>query len=356
MKVTMGKTRWKIWFSLALLVIICAGGFYLLHRLGYISNIRVSKTKDGWVCSGPIQYNLMYPRSRPIVSNKNLVLLEKYRKRSLRQFLHHSYYITALALTDGHTVYRTKISINGRPLQVLGIWPWQENVVVWGYYQEEPGLFNHICSITILNNRGKILKQFPLTLPLRPMAVDEKNSVLLCQQKVDEKDFEQHLDPQILRMVELPSGTEKFQVKISLFTDLATDQDGNVYINFLNQRNDAWIDYVEKRAPYLSACIEKYSVVPWQKIWSVKVTPEKGYSQLLKCEKNTLWYAVYDEDSAPLVEDKRKWIGGPLNCKTGEAVESQRKCDPYRIEAEVDGKHFLVTRIDDKVHVTVSSE
>ena len=352
----MGKTCWKIWPPLVLLVIIAAAGIYLLHRLGYISNMKVSKTKDGWVCSGPIQYNLMYPRSRPIVSNKNLVLLEKYHKRSLMQFLRHTYYITALAMPDGHTVYRTKISINGHPLQVVGIWPWQENVIVWGYYQEEPGLFNHIPSITILNARGKILKQFPLTLPLKPMAVDEKNNLLLCQQEVDEKDFKQHLDPQILRVLELPSGTEKFQVKISPFTDLATDQDGNVYINFLNQRNDAWMDYAEKRASFLSACIEKYSVEPWQKIWSVNVTPEKGYSQLLKYEKNMLWYTVYDEDGGPLVEDRRKWIGGPLNCKTGEAVESQRKCEPYRIKAEFDGKHFLFTRIDDKVHVTVSSE
>ncbi len=328
----------------------------MLHRLGYISHIRVSKTKDGWVCSGPIQYGLSNTVTRPVISGNNIVLLEEYRKRSLMQFLHHSYYITALALTDGHTVYRTKISINGRPLQVLGIWPWQENVVVWGYYQEEPGLFNHICSITILSNRGKILRQFPITLPLKPMAVDEKNSVLLCQQKVDEKDFEQFLDPQILWVLELPSGTEKFQVKISPFSDLATDLAGNVYINFLNQRNDAWMDYAEKRASFLSTCIEKYSVVTWQKIWSVKVTPEKGYSQLLKYEKNMLWYTVYHEDGGPLVVDRRKWIGGPINCETGEAVESQRKCDPYRIETEVDGKHFLITRIDDKVHVTVSSE
>jgi hypothetical protein len=339
-----------------LLVIIAAGGFYLLHRLGYISNMKVSKTKDGWVCSGPIQYNLMYPSIRPIVSNKNLVLLEKYHKRSLRQFLHHSYYITALALTDGHTVYRTKITINGHPLQVVGIWPWQENVVVLGYYQEEPGLFNKIGSITVLNNRGKILKQFPLILPLNPMAVDEKNSVLLCRQEVDEKDFKQFLDLPILWVLELPSLTEKFQVKISPFSDLATDQEGNVYINFLNQRNDAWMDYAEKRASFLGTCIEKYSVVPWQKIWSVKVTPAKGYSELLKYEKNMLWYTVLDRDGGPLVEDRRKWIGGPLNCKTGEAVESQRKCDPYRIETEVDGKYYIVTRVDDKVHVTVSSE
>jgi hypothetical protein len=366
MKVTMGKTRWKIWLPLALLVIICAGGFYLLHSFGYISHIRVSKTKDGWVCSGPIQYNLMHPRNRPIVSDKCLIILEKYERRYYIKgfkidecpmcFLHDVYYVTALSLSNGHTVYRTKIGINGRPLQVRGIWPWRENVIVWGYYQEEAGLFNHISSITILNARGKILKQFPITIPVKPMAADEKNNLLLCKQRVDEKDFEQFLDPQILHVLELPSGTEKLQVKISPFTDLAADQDGNVYIHFLNQRNDAWMDYAEKRASFLSACIEKYSVVPWQKIWSVNVTPQKGYSELLKYEKNMLWYTVYDRDGGPLVEDRRKWIGGPLNCKTGEALESQRKCDPYRIEAEVDGKHFLITRIDDKVQVTLSSQ
>lgn len=338
----------------------------MLHRLGYISHIRVSKTKDGWVCSGPIRYNLMYPGNKPIVTDKYLIVREKYERSfyikgfkiapCLRQFLRDVYYITALSLSNGHTVYRTKISINGHPLQVTGIWPWQENVVVWGYYQKEPGLFNKISSVTVLNNRGKLLKHFPITLPLGPMAVDENNGVLLCRQEVDEKDFKQFLDPPILWVLELPSGKEKFQVKISPFSDLVTDQDGNVYINFLNQRNDAWMDFAEKRASFLGTCIEKYSIVPWQKIWSVKVTPQKGYSELLKYEKNTLWYAVHDRDGGSLVMDRRKWIGGPINCENGEAVESQRKCDPYRIETEVDGKHYIITKVDDKVHVTISSE
>ena len=367
MKVTMGKTRWKVWLPLALLVIIGAGAIYLLYRLGHISHIRVSKTKDGWVCSGPIKYDWLYSGTMPVISSNNVVVVEKYERSfyikgfkiapCLRQFLRDVYYITALSLSNGHTVYRTKLgSINEHPLQVVGIWPWRENVIVWAYYQEEPGLFNKIFSITVLNNRGKILKQVPITLPLEPMAVDEKNSVLLCRQMVDEKDFKQHLDPQILRVLELPSGTEKFQVKIEPLTHMITDKDGNLYINRLDLKNNDREEYNNKRLSSLSGYIEKYSIVPWQKLWSVSVRPEKGYPIGLKYERDKLWYAIHDRDGGPFPEDRRKWIGGPINCETGEAVESQRKCDPYRIEAEVDGKHYIITRIDDKVHVTVSSE
>lgn len=337
----MRKTRWTIW--LALVLILCLSGVfvYWLYWVGHISHIRVSKTKDGWVCSGPIQYRLGYPKFRPILSGKKVVLVERYKREYKREgfkiaevkmnFLLDSYYITALSVYNGDVVYRRRMSIKGHPLQVLGIWPWRENVVVWGYYQEEPGLDNRISSFTILDTRGKIRKRF--RLDLKPTAVDEKNNLLICG----------------TRMLELPSGKEKFQVKLKLLIDTVTDKNGNVYIF---RRTDQ--PSRDDKSSY-DGYIEKYSVVPWKQLWSVKVTGHKGTPKMVKYEEGLLWYAFYDWhrpgwDS----EDQLSWH--PLDPETGAKIETERQCEPYRIETELNGKQYVVTRLDDELYIKTVSQ
>lgn len=338
----MRKTRWTIW--LALVLILCLSGVlvYWLYLVGHISHIRVSKTKDGWVCSGPIQYYLGYPKIRPILRGKKVVLVERYKREFYIEgfkiaevkmsFPLDSYYITALSVYNGDVVYRRRMSIKGHPLQVVGIWPWRENVVVWGYYQEEADLDNRIGSITILDARGRIRKRF--RLDLQPTAVDEKNNLLICGS----------------RMLELPSGKEKFQVKLKLLIDMVTDKNGNVYIF---RRTDQ--PSHDDKSSY-DGYIEKYSVVPWKQLWSVKVTGRKGSPWMLKYQKDSLWYAFYDpKGGAVHWVDNLIW-DGPLDTQDGTKIETDRKCDPYRLEAEFDGKEYVVTRVDDKLYIKTVSQ
>lgn len=376
-QIAMKLNKKKIWILLAMLVIVVAGAIYLLYWLGHISHIRVSKTKDGWVCSGPIMYDWLYSGTMPVICGDRVVVVERYKrsfyiegfkvKPCTRFFQRDAYYITALSLSNGHVIYRKKISIKGNPLQVWRTWSWRDNVVVGGYYQEKSGHSDRIGLATVLDSRGRITNQFSIPPALGPRAVDEKNNLLLCQQEVDANYLEEdrYLDPQILHMLELPSGKEKFQAEIAPFNHLVTDKEGNVYINFLNQMSDAWADYMKERRASVNTCIEKYSVFPWQKIWSVAITPKNGHSELLKYEEGMIWYSVYDEnadfskdgeedeDRVIYPEDGRKWIGGPINCATGEKMESQQKCDPFRITTRLDSKQYIITKMNDKIYVKV---
>ena len=349
----MRKTRWNICLACVLLVTGLTTVWLYGMRARLFSDIQIKKTEDVWVASGPIEYGLSCPWTRPILSGNRLIIVEKQKRKfyikgfSITRlgmcFSRDDYFVTAFQLFGGHRVYRTNIRVRKNPLQILGIWPWGENVVVCGYCQEEPCLENRIFYITILNGKGRVLNQFPIhahEFPIHtyPMAVDERNNLLICRG---------------LRILQLPSGTEKLTVNLEYCIHMATDKDGNVYVNRLNQRDDNWADYVYKRVPNVSGHIEKYSTVPWKKLWSVEVTPEKGYAWLLKYEDNMLWYAVCDERMGGTIEGRTKWIGGPLDAETGERVETDRTCDPYRIETEFDGRQYVVTKKDDDLHVRI---
>ena len=339
----MRKNRWKIWFVFALLFVAGGGLLYVAYRAGYISHIRIRSTKEGWLCTGPFQYGLDYPCTRPILSGKKIVVVEKYKRQFYREgfkileskkyFLRDTYYITALALSNGDMIYRIKINIKSNPLQILGVWAWGENMVVWGYYQEEPGLNNRIFSVSILNSYGNILKRFPLDV--KPTAVDEKNNLLICGS----------------RLLELPSGKEKFQTQTKLLVDIVSDKNGNVYI----LRRLSGISEGDKNIIY-DALVEKYSCIPWEKLWSVKIPgTAEGYPIMLRYEKGLLWYAFYDERGGTYPEDRRKWAS-PLDSETGARIETERRCDPYQIEAEVDGKLYIVKLIKNKLHVKTVSK
>lgn len=351
--IVMRKSRWKIW--LLLVVGLILGGVFLYNACAddiplavraaaifykwlcsdVISAVSVSETTDGWLCSAPVQYELNYLCSGPILCGSKLVILERYKNPfGLRSFLRDTYYIRGIELSNGHTVYRSKVRINGHPLQVLGIFPWGENVVVWGYYQEEPGLDNRISSVSILNSQGEILKRFPLNV--KPTAVDEKNNLLICGS----------------RLLELPSGKDKFQTQIKLLVDMVSDKNGNVYI----LRRLRSISEGDKNGIY-DALAEKYSCVPWKKLWSVKIPgTADGYPIMLRYENGLVWYAIYDERGGPYPEDRRKWTGGPLDPETGAKIETQRKFDPYTIEAEVDAKVYVVTKVNNKLYVKTVSK
>jgi hypothetical protein len=371
--IAMNLKRKKLRILLAILVVIATGAICLLYSLGYISHIRVSKTEDGWVCSGPIRYSWLYSGTMPVISGDKVVVVERYKrpfyiegfkvKPCPRCFQRDAYYITALTLSNGRIVYRTRININKHPLQGCSVSPLRDNVVVGGYIQEEPGANNRMYFVTILDGRGQIVNQFSIPPVSGIRSVDEKNNLLLCHQDVDANDRYTVLDPQILHMLELPSGTEKFQVKIAPFNYLVADKEGNVYINFLNQMSSAWADYMEERTASVNTRIEKYSVLPWQKIWSTAITPERGHSELLKYEDGMLWYSICDEnadfgedeDRVIYPEDIRKWIDNPINCETGKRIETEQECDPYRFVAEYKDEKYIITKADYRLHVTVES-
>ena len=107
----MCKPRWTICLAFALVLSVSVVFVYCLR---FITDIKVSKTKDGWLCSGPIQYELRHPMTRPIICGEKLIIVERYKKEYyIEKFKiaevkmsspRYRYYITALALSNGHTV------------------------------------------------------------------------------------------------------------------------------------------------------------------------------------------------------------------------------------------------------------
>ena len=336
------STRKKRLLILTGVVLIGFGLFDIISSR--IGGVHVRRTSNGWTCSGPsIQYCLGFPRTAPILSGEKFVIVEQYKKTyymhgfrigpTTKSFLRDTFYITALALSDGHTVYRRKIRVEGHPLQVFGMWPWGENVVVWGYYQTEPR-GSRITVITILNGKGRTINQFGLKV--QPTAVDQKNNILICRSGI----------------FDLASGVEKFRPAITEVVDMRTDRKGNVYVlRRVKSAQDG------DKEGILDALAEKYSVVPWKKQWSVGIrgTAER-YPVMLKCENGLLWYAVNEPRAGDTPEDRTKWIGGPLDSETGRLVETERKCDPYRLQTVFGGKSYTVTRKGTKLVVNIAPD
>jgi len=309
--------------------------------------VHVWRTSNGWTCSGNIQYDLGYPRTRPILCGKKLVVVERCKKGYLirgfkiietpMNFIRDNYYITALSLANGRKIYRTKLYGQGHPLQVIKIWPWGENVVVWGYYQTEPG-DNRVTVVQILNSKGRIINQFGLKV--QPTALDQKNNLLICGSKT----------------FLLPSGLKQPGMNLMPFVDMATDKKGNLYVNHLSLTGKVWKDYIEKKTPNMPATIAKYRIEARERLWSKKSKTERGYPRLLRYEDGLLWWAVRDEHMGGLIEERTKWIGGPINVETGQFVETERKCDPYRLQTVFGGKSYTVTRKGTKLVVNIAPD
>ena len=106
----------------------------------------------------------------------------------------------------------------------------------------------------------------------------------------------------------------------------------------------------------MPATIAKYRIEARERLWSKKSKTERGYPRLLRYEDGLLWWAVRDEHMGGLIEERTKWIGGPINVETGQFVETERKCDPYRLQTVFGGKSYTVTRKGTKLVVNIAPD
>ena len=283
----------------------------------------------------------------------NLVVLERHpNPQSKRSFLRDLYRIVAVSLADGERVFAAEIKREGQPVQIQGTYLWRDSVVVFGYHQHEPGLFNKEFSITVVDREGKMTKQFPIAFPCRALAVDESRNALLCLQDRDKlaKD-PQVLDPQVLWILELPSGKEVSRENVPVAEHLTADNEGGLYVLRTPANLD---DYMMRKVDKAVSQIEKYSIDPWAKLWSVEVRPERGYPCLIAVEQGTVCYAIYDEGAGSLLDEKIKWIGGPLDPSTSKELGGGKCYDPYRMDVEVAGKQYVITKAKEGLRVVAT--
>lgn len=324
-------------------VAVGAGIVCILWNHGAVG---VRKTTDGWTCDGPVEFENRPAITRPVVCGKNLIVLERYirdreglmRRRVRMAIPRDSYYVTSLRLEDGRGVFRRKMMVEGFPLQVRGLWAWGEKTVIWGFHQGKSST-KRFSWILVLDPNGKTAKRFNVSLPLEIMAVDQTNDLLLCFQKWDDTVLRIQKDPYEVVGLDLPSGTVKFSVPAPLAFDIVADENGNAYVMSRvksGRRGDAGV---------YDALLEKYSVVPWKKLWSVEIEgTEESYPRRLLYQQDLLWYALYEDDAGSTPQETIIWSGGPLDPDTAEYIETELRCNPYKMQVEVEGKKYTITR------------
>jgi hypothetical protein len=355
----MARLRLKI--SVLVVSAVLVGTAIVLAFLNH-RELNVRKTAGGWVCDGPIEFEYRPAITRPVVCGENLVAVERYRRWKYREGLmirsvkmgipRDIYYITSLRLEDGRGVYRRRMKVKGFPLQVVGLWPWGQKAVVWGFHQGRSST-KRFSWVVILDANGEIIRRFAVTLPLQVLAIDQKNDLLLCLQIWDEKVFRKQKDPYAVVGLDLASGTVDFSVPAPLAFDMVADENGNAYV--MRKLKEGGVDDIG----VYDRLLEKYSVVPWKNLWSVTIEGTKtSYTWSLLYQHRLLWYALYEyrgrwQDE---VEDMIRWKVSPITPDTGEKIEVEERCSPYRMETEVEGRKYTITRDGQGIRVKVDRE
>lgn len=324
----------KVWLSSFFCLIFSIG--YNLYGKG----IDVAKLDNGWVCSGPIQYSIRSPEKNPILCDQSIVVLEKYiKKSSPRNFYHHKYYLTILNISDGSIIDLNELLYEKHPVQVLAMWPCKKNVVIWGYYQNNPGLSTKIPLIRILDLNGNIIKEFEIDSAARPMAIDRKNNLLLCKYRSSKNETKEVDSTNMgILIYDLDSCRIKFKKQLDGLFGIVADEDGNAYL----LRRGA----VDVNKGLFETFLEKYSVDPWKFSWSTSLKSiNKKYPIRFRYQKGMLWYALYNITGGFL-----EWVDIPIDAQTGLEEKMPYQFTPYLL-VEIKGVRYKIKWEGSKLYI-----
>jgi hypothetical protein len=166
------------------------------------------------------------------------------------------------------------------------------------------------------------------------------------------KDGQQYSDTQIVRTVDLNSGEKEFAAAVKHVVDIAGDGKGNVYIL---RRTDR-IASDDQQSYHWDGYVEKYSVVPWQNLWSrqVEAPAERHHPLCLRYKDGLVWYSFIHGSGGRRAHEEMKWRA--LDAETGEPAQPDRSFDPYKTETTLNGKRYTLKWVGHRLQVTSTSE
>jgi hypothetical protein len=292
---------------------------------------QIEQTDAGWIYSPRGRYVILEQQgkstsnSRFQICGNNVVVhtgLGKAKPESTN-----GCEIVALSLPEGRVVYQQPSTFETYPFDVLGMWSWMDNAVLWGHC---PKFRTHV--IAIIDAHGKLVHSFALGSLMRPLAVDEHNSSVIClgqrESVTGAQPKEDELPPQYLYALKLPNGARGSYLPIRLLVDAICDGDGGVYlIRYAEGLNKTQVERTMALKAY-DVLLEKYVAATWEKVWSVRVDREQNRgtwpSMMVKPGGNLVWLAIQDEIF------HRKWKGLAYDALTGKPVREDSEFRPFR--------------------------
>jgi hypothetical protein len=264
-------------------------------------------------------------------------MVERYERKLDSHFANDLFYITAFSLADGKRLFRHKLTVAGdNRLQAARVWTWHENIVLWGYHQEQPGHLNELFSITILDSQGNLKRQFPITG--KPKALDDENGILVCEPFP----------------IKLSSGDELSQPRFSLMVDAVSDGNGNAFIlRRVKEKKDR-----HDTKDIFDAYVEKYSTDTWEKEWVKMLSgTENAYSIRIRYANGLLWYATsVKATDSETYKRQIEWLSEPLEAATGDVVAGGPLAPPPQTITDTDGKRYVVSKEDEGLLVRVVTD
>ncbi len=247
--------------------------------------------------------------------------------------------IVALSLPEGHVVYQHPATFETYPFDALGMWPWVDKAVLWGHC---PKFKTHV--IAIIDSTGKLARSFAIGSLMRPLAIDELNSTIIClgqrESVTGAQPTEDELPPQYLYALKLPDGARGKYLPIRLLVDAICDRDGSVYlIRYVEGLSKTQVERTMALKGY-DVLLEKYVAATWEKVWSVRVdrVQNKGTwpCMMVKPDGNLVWFAIQDEIF------HRKWKGLAYDALTGKMVREDSEFRPFRHTVNsASGRYFV---------------
>lgn len=349
------KSSWKSLIFLLLLIITVLFFFYHYYtvneklklekhqiNLNVAEEIGVKAIKDGWVYEGPMLNNDSLSYKSIFANSGILFFVEKHVRefyfdgdqllRTSRSFIRDDCYIRALDLSNGNNIFRTPMIFHENPIQVLNIYPWNNKVVVYGYYQETYGDSSPQRLIIILDSLGNIINQFHISSQL--FAVDEKNDLLICSG---------------LKFIELPSGQEKYIVEKMSGLNASADKDGNIYII-----TDIKISDGDDKYENNEANVAKYSIIPWNKLWSVNVEGDKqSYPFYINCREGMLYVYCF-ESTGNYEKGKGVYPTIILDPNNGAIIKTRYLSDAFIDTTIFEGRKYIINQKINTITVSIS--
>ena len=319
-------------YRVLVLGLLLAGTAIVLAVGASVGDHVCRKTKDGWYFSGGVSHwhvgatKLFTAHSIPSSLTK-------------KSFYRDSTVVTAFQLLPGKRVYQTTLMRHGMPVEVRALYSIQDDLVIYGRYQEKAGITHWKYVVTIVDRSGGLTSQYDLASELQPACLSGEE--LLCSEVDRTLPPGKYLPETTLRILNVRNGAEIARKTLPpLVCNMISGKAREI---FVLRRSEDWPQFIaDRKNKSAGSYVEKYQMDSWHLMWSRKVMPNRGVPSRISIYEDLVYLAVQERqpDSAQAAE----FWDFAFDCATGDEVTAPRGFDPLLCEVHVGGKTLRVIK------------
>lgn len=335
-----------VFFYLCILSVLLNGSLFLAPAFSYELDyppLTITQEENGWRAEGGyILFDYFSNFIGPTPGQDILFVIEYFENpnEGSMVFIRDFHRLSAYRLTNGQRVFSSFLFYDDNPFIPRHVYTWKDQAVVNGFYQEEPSNIDEHKDTRryltyVFDSQGEIISTISSSDQMydgEPIGIISSSDQLIWMKYNGES------ENNLVRIHKIPSGELENEYEIGSWTipgRITIDQNGNLFL-------------IRRPTSSTEGVLERYSLSPWQHLWTKTIDPIVGYLEYLNFEIDRLWYGfLYRYEYHPYVESIYKWDGGPIDPETGEPIESDWRYNPLIIRHKTDGILYQIEKIND---------